>query len=217
MIPVLVVVPTWQRPEKLAACLASLQAQTYPNVEVLPVEDTDREFAFGIWNRIARNVGKGAFAYLCDDMEAAPDMIERAVSLLLSKWPNTDGLVGFRQNIQGLKGACDAAVGMIGARFLDRFPGRRPFCPEYSRFHADLELGRYAKKVHRFQMPDSVNLTHHHPKYEPDAMDLTHQIVRDEAAVARDDATLRRRKAKRLLWGTGRKQNLMRRRAAVRA
>jgi GT2 family glycosyltransferase len=198
MIPVHVVVPTYRRRAKLRACLASLMAQTYPVLSVSAVEDHTGQYAIGVWNEWAARVTAGAFVYLCDDVELDPCCIERAVDTLRARWPDTDGVVTFRQrNIR----QAQAAMGLIGARFLDRFDGRRPFCPEYSRFHFDSELGLAAKKLGRFHYERTATLVHHHPEHTDAPEDEAHARVRERAAVEADNVTWRRRRDAGLLWG----------------
>lgn len=198
MIPVHVVIPTFQRREKLTACMASLLRQTHRELSVTFVEDTTSQFAIGIWNEWAPKVTAGAFVYICDDVELDPDCIERAVARMDDEWQGTDGVVGFRQrNIH----QAQAAMGMIGARFLDRFEGRRPFCPAYRRFHFDSELGLAAKKLGRFVHERSATLVHHHPEHTEAEEDEAHRRVRTPFAVVSDDLTWKRRKSANLLWG----------------
>jgi len=204
VIPVHVVIPTWQRPAKLARCLDSLERQTYTDVRIVWIEDHDREFAIGIWNRVAPTITEGAFCYLCDDVEMEPGCLEAACAALVSRWPDTDGVVGLHQvGIQGKEGTAQSAMGLIGAKFLDRFPGRVPFCPEYRRFHFDSELGLYAREVGRFYFAEEARLIHYHPAHYPGEKDATHEVVREAGPVAEDRRVWNERRAKGLLWGQG--------------
>jgi hypothetical protein len=204
LIPVHVVIPTWQRPAKLARCLDSLERQTHPDVRIVWIEDHDREFAIGIWNRVAPTITEGAFCYLCDDVEMEPGCLEAACAALVSRWPDTDGVVGLHQvGIQGKEGTAQSAMGLIGAKFLDRFPGRVPFCPEYRRFHFDSELGLYARTVGRFHFAEEARLIHYHPAHYPGEKDATHEVVREAGPVAEDRRVWNERRAKGLLWGQG--------------
>jgi cellulose synthase/poly-beta-1,6-N-acetylglucosamine synthase-like glycosyltransferase len=196
-----IMIPTWQRPEKLARCLASIEKQTYPNIEVHAVEDTDRLFAFGVWNRFLRSWTGDLFVYLCDDVELAPVCIDVAVTEISVRWPDLDGLCGFHQQIAGKEGFSNSAMGMFGRAFAYRFPNNEAFCPDYSRFHADSELGKFARAVGRFAYRPEAGLIHHHPAHEKSEMDYTHSVVREPGAVARDRETYEIRRDKGLLWG----------------
>jgi hypothetical protein len=197
-----VVIPTYRRPEKLARCLASLERQTHPDVEVLTIEDEGREFAIGIWNRLAPTVTEGAFVYLWDAVALSRGCGAAAAAALELRWPNTDGVIGLHQrNIQGKAGTAQSAMGVIGARFLDRFPGRQPFCPDYARFHFDSELGMAARQLGRFHFCTEASLVHYHPAHYKAEADETHAIVRDPAEMQLDRQVWERRRAARLLWG----------------
>jgi hypothetical protein len=199
-----IVIPTWQRTEKLARCLASIERQTYPNIRVHPIEDTDRLFAFGVWNRFLRDWAPGSdagdlFVYLCDDVELDPGCIAAAVDAMRA---DTDYVVGFHQsNIFGKGGWCRSAMGMVGRAFAERYPDRQVFCPDYSRFHADSELGQYARLAGRFTYCQEASLVHFHPAHCPEAMDETHRAVRTAAEVTRDRETWNERVRRGLLWG----------------
>lgn len=202
MIPVHVVIPTYRRPEKLRRCLDSLEAQTHPAVRITWIEDEAREFAIGIWNRTAPQVTDGAFCYLCDDVELFPDCLEKAARAMEERFPDTDGVVGLHQvNIQGKDGTSQSAMGLIGARFLDRFPGRRPFCPDYSRFHFDSELGQMARHLKRFHFAVDAKLNHYHPAHYRQEIDETHRIVRDRHQVGTDRRVWDLRRSRGLFWG----------------
>jgi hypothetical protein len=203
MIPrVDIVIPTWRRPEKLARCIASIEHQTYPNIGIHAIEDTDRLFAFGVWNRFLRTwKGGDCFVYLCDDVELSPGCISAAISDLAQHWPDGDGMVGFHQSICGKDGWSASAMGLVGREFADRFPDRQLFCPDYTRFHADSELGAYARSQRRFSYCQAANLIHYHPAHVKSEMDETHRVVREPGAVAADKVSYEARKAGRLVWG----------------
>lgn len=202
IIPVTVIVPTWRRAEKLARMLRSVAKQTARPRQIEVVEDEAGEFAIGIWNRLAPEVTSGAFVYVTDDVELDPCCLEAASRTLMEWWPDGDGMIGFNQrNIQGKAGTAQSAMGMVGATFLDRFSGRRPFCPDYSRFHFDTELGLYARSKGRFRFESSASLVHWHPGHYRSELDETHARVRDPDEVALDKAVWDERRKRQLLWG----------------
>lgn len=197
-----IVIPTWKRPEKLARCLESIKRQTYKEIRVHAIEDTDRLFAFGVWNRFLASWDTGGyFVYLCDDTELAPNCIQEAVKVFSRRWPDGDGVVGFHQQIADKGGWCQSAMGMVGRAFAERFPSRQLFCPDYGRFHADSELGATARKLSRFEYGRDASLVHYHPAHCPAEMDATHQAVREIGPVARDKVTQSERRKRGLVWG----------------
>lgn len=204
MLRVDIVIPTWKRPGKLGECLRSIHAQDYKGeIVVHPIEDTDRLFAFGVWNRFLRSWEVGdLFAYLCDDVTLSPGCISAAVSVFERRFPDCDGVVGFHQsNIEGQSGWCRSAMGCVGRAFADRFADRQLFCPDFSRFHADSELGQFARDLDKFEYCREASLVHYHPAHTPGAMDETHGIVREPSKVARDKHAWEIRRERGHLWG----------------
>lgn len=203
MIPVAVVIPTYKRPEKLAACIRSIQAQTATPYHMKAEEDVAGEYAIGIWNRFAPDTPDGfSFVYLCDDVELDPTCLETAWKTLTARFPDGDGVVGFNQrNISGKDGTSRSAMGMIGGKFLDRFPGRRPFCPDYERFHFDSELGLYAQSVGKFVFESKATLVHWHPFHYPERKDEAHERVRESWPVMLDGLVWKERRRRGLVWG----------------
>lgn len=203
-IPVTIVIPTYKRPRKLRRCIASIARQDYPEelIEVQAVEDRDREFTIGIWNRIIPTITEGIAVYLCDDVELDPGCIKAGACALWNLDRDLDAVVGFNQrNIQGKAGTAQSAMGMIGSKFLDRFPDRVPFCPDYARFHYDSELGHMARHLGRFKFEHKASLLHFHPHHHPDEMDETHRVLRDPIEVKEDKRVWDERRSRGLWWG----------------
>ena len=198
-----IVIPTWRRAEKLKRCMASIETQAYTDITTHAIEDTDRLFAFGVWNRFLATWETGdLFVYLCDDTILDPYCIAAAVREMQAKFQDTDGLVGLHQsNIAGKDGWCRSAMGVIGRKFAERFVNRQVFCPDYSRFHADSELGAYARELGKFSYCEAASLVHLHPVHNRAEMDETHVVVRDPPVVLLDKRVWERRRAIACMWG----------------
>lgn len=195
-----VVIPTFNRFEKLANCIASVEAQVtdFP-VRIHAIEDVDHLMAFGVWNKFLKENPGTNVAYICDDTVLRPNCLQAAWNALTKL--NMDGLVGFHQaNIQGKSGTSQSAMGIIGTKFADRYPGRQVFCPLYTRFVADDELGQYARKLGKFIFCTEAQLDHYHPAHYKDLVDETHNLVREPLAVTRDRNLHKKRKAENRLW-----------------
>lgn len=201
-----IIVPTLDRPEKLARCVASIARQRLPEDVVLKtviVHDWQKRQAFAIWNdyMLHHAWGVDIFGYVCDDVEFHDNALHNAIVSMMLKFPDMDGLVGFAQNIQGKDGFSASAMGLIGRRFAQRFNERACFCPDYVSFHADSELGEYARSVNKFYYDASAQLTHYHPSHYHNEQDATHASVRQSTKVEGDKRTYNERRAKGLLWG----------------
>jgi glycosyltransferase involved in cell wall biosynthesis len=193
-----IVIPTLNRKVKLERCLTSIAKQTYKNIQVHVVEDTQRKQAFGIWNEfIAAHKGIQVFCYLCDDTELMPDCIEQAMAVL----PIENGVVGFNQSIREKNGFCQSAMGIISGAFIRLFKGNPVFCPDYRSFHADSELGSFARSRNSFYFCKAAMLIHYHPAHYKDEIDETHKLVRNAEVVRKDRETYDTRKRMGYLWG----------------
>jgi hypothetical protein len=225
-----VVIPTYYRQEKLEKCLTSIQASVgvRDEIRVFVYCDngyrlghgfkeritTDQSFkvivegmagqnkAFGIWNAHYFGWSPDGMFYVCDDVELEPDCLATAITIFKDRFPDTDGVVGLnQQNIPaGQEGFSQSAMGLIGMGFSRRYPGGRCFCPDYSSFHADAELGLFARECGRFVFAGDARLTHHHPAHGGEA-DETHAVVRVPAVVQKDRDVWNNRQAAGYLWG----------------
>lgn len=198
-----IVIPTWNRQAKLDRCLESIERQEYPQekIRVHAIQDTARLFAFGVWNRFLATWDDGdAFLYLCDDTELFPDCVSASVAMLEEFCG--DAVIGLNQsNIPNSEKCAPCAMALCGRKFVDRFPNRQVFCPDYSRFWADVEVGDYMKQTGLGQYCAAAKLVHYHPSFFRNEMDSTHHAVRDQKQVEKDKETYRIRKERGLTWG----------------
>jgi glycosyltransferase involved in cell wall biosynthesis len=157
--------------------------------------------AFGIWNKHLKGLDVDAMFYVCDDIEFKPDCLMTAIKEFATRYPDTDGVVGLNQeNIAKNKdGFSRNAMGIIGKKFAERYPERKCFCPDYTSFHADAELGNFARSLGKFYFAENAEITHYHPAYYKDQLDETHNIVRTMKDVDREIWNVRQKR--NLLWG----------------
>lgn len=121
-----IVIPTYNRPEKLARCLKSIMHQTYEDWNCLivingnddattmmlqDISDLDDRFWFkhrgwnsyviGAWNYYFEHFFKkrerDAVLWLVDDVELKPNCLEEAVKEMEYSYPDLDGVVGIHQ------------------------------------------------------------------------------------------------------------------------
>ena len=173
---VTVVIPTLDRWSLLQKTVESIHSNTYKDVSVLIIVDGNQELLqlakslsaevlFNeerrdwVWsmNRALRYKREGAVIYASDDLEFDPRCIEIAVNRLEEKMPNTDGLIAIKQSVVG----CSTAFGLLGHRFIERFPDRAVFCPDYVHYGSDSELGRFAHSINRLHICDEARVKHH--------------------------------------------------------
>lgn len=213
-----IVIPTYKRKDKLIRLLKSIpdkkeykvfvyfdnqDIETYYEIDKL-LPDIYYKYvcpykfqAFGIWNHhLQNNFYSDIFVYICDDAELFPDTLENVEKHFVEKFPDTDGIVTFKQaNIQGT----DSAMGCVGYKFAQRYPRWQVFNPNYISFFADTDLGDYAKKLGRFYYGEDCLINHYHPGAYKEEVDETHKIIRGQDKVI--DAKINRiRKEKGLLY-----------------
>ena len=151
------------------------------------------------WNNCFKNSNSDILFYLNDDIEVFEDTIHKAVKALIINYPDLDGIVGINQININSKDKVPAAFGAIGKKYLERFPEKQLFCPDYSRFYGDYEIWQYAKEINKFIFCSESRVNHYHPCIDSKYMDSTHSNVRKWLPLDRE--TFRQRKERNLLWG----------------
>ena len=215
-----IVIPTYNRPEKLLMCLESIKKQIKPNYSVYVYFDNNdvavyekfkevpwitcklmekKHQAFGIWNYHLKDINSDAMYYVCDDIEFM-DGCFAEVERIFSTVKDYEALVGLNQvNITSGEGFSKFAMGCIGFGVMSRFPNRQCFCPDFFSFHADSELGQFACKVGMFHYGENAKIHHHHPAVEKKMWDNTHDLVR--LGCVEDRRVYNERRQKNILWG----------------
>jgi len=194
--------------------IESIQANTYKNVHVIVVADGNldifettgtyfenkksenvtiilnkerRDWVFSV-NRVFKEFDSDYYIYAADDLFFPRACIEYAMIKMGERFPDGFGVVGI-----GKKHKC--AFGLFGRKFVEHFPNRQVFCPDYIHYGSDSELlqtinkmGKIAQIAHR---PSSV--AHHHMK------DETQRLA--EGFRVRDQAIFRQRTEMGLSWG----------------
>jgi len=151
------------------------------------------------WNSYLQQCEADAMCYINDDVLFFEDTIEMIFKYFQEAFPDYDGILGLHQdNILDAR-KVDAAFGVIGLKYADRFPKRQVFCPDYNRFFGDWELWRYAKSIGKFAFDRQVRVTHLHPCTDATLEDDTHKLVRKWLSI--DKHIFKQRQSKNLLWG----------------
>lgn len=203
-----VIIPTFSRPKLLYDTVQSLLASTHKDLSIFVVVDGNpnlldvvtrwkvavlfnkarRDWIFSM-NRALRYTHGDAVIYASDDLVFDQHCIELAAARLVCKAPTLDGLVAITQSVKG----CSTAFGLMGRTFIDRFPGRQVFCPDYIHYGSDFELGRYARSISRLFLCEEAKVLHHRPH------DKTWSLAKP--IETHDLPVQKQRMAKGLLWG----------------
>jgi len=197
---VLIVIPTRNRWDKLVRCLDSIPAHDW--IKVCVVCDADGitherlmlEFGYSTIqrpNRFSALIQQHSGSVHCrnwatqhlvldsalmatDDVEFHMNSIEMARWWMNEKFPDGDGVIGFTQepNKFHKTGVC-----LVGAKFLDRYPNRWLYNPDYFHFACPEILWLAEKYDKFFQSPDS-EVHHKVPRKDDGDIDQTHWDAR---------------------------------------
>jgi len=203
-----VLIPTYDRLELLKKCIKSIMDGDYKDVSIFIVVDGNRKMIDKLknepvevlfnpermdyiisMNRLMKHTKGDAVLYGSDELTFSPDCISNAVKAMKEHFPDTDGLIALKQvNKEG-----GAAFGLLGRKFIDRFPDSAVFCPEFIHYAGDTELKRFARSIDRFYQCREAIVDH------PRLNDNTFRLARK--VKIRDKQIYKRRKNKKLLWG----------------
>jgi len=206
-----VLIPTWNRIEKLRNAVDSIAASSYKDISIFIIVDGNKK-AFEIvsfWPdrniRIffneknvdwVRSMNKGLYhvtdaaIYGGDDITFDEDCIERAVVLLKQK--GGDALIGLRQKKMG----SPTSFGLIGHKFITHFPDNQVFCPDYIHYGGDSELARYVRSTGKLFLSSTIGITHHRGP-----ADETYKLTIAKKTGTRDNFYFKKRRAMDLTWG----------------
>jgi len=215
-------IPTRGRPEKLEKCLESISCSSYLalyiycyDLEVdldlknervmnalkhkgngvntfIPREDKNI-LTIESHNRVCKI--KGHFLGLSDDIVFHLGAIDAAVRMLEEEL-DSDGIVDF--TVANMD-APDGCFMLLGDKFIEKFPDRTPYCPEYKFMFASAELRDFAKSIGRFRKCPDAKLDHFHPSItgKPDE---THNRIRSKGIISDDQRRYSERKKAGKLW-----------------
>lgn len=203
-----VIIPTVHRPKLLRETINSLALSTHADLTVFVVVDGNEELlemvarwkVVVIYNRERRDwifsmnralqfAHGDAVIYASDDLVFEPECVEIAARRLHEREPELDGLLAITQSVKG----CSTAFGMMGRMFIERFPNRQVFCPDYVHYASDFELGRYARSINKLYLCPEAKVLHHRLR------DLTWNLAKP--IEVRDITIQRKRAEQHLLWG----------------
>jgi GT2 family glycosyltransferase len=217
-------IPTYDRYERLRETLASLSYQTHGLWKAIvymngsPPELLHKMTNLTLWdpriyfysederigwvkaqNNIAQ-MYKGFFFYGADDIVLEPDCLFQAMCAMRDQFPDGDGLIGVNQiNFETAGLPCwPGAFGLVGEKFLDRFPSRNLFCEDYMDHYSDVELVQYAESIGKFYYCKKAHVHHFHPMVTK-TMDATAKIISKTHKAMRSRYVMRQ--AYGYLWG----------------
>ena len=195
------VIPTFQRQQKLINCLKSIESakhnialQVYiyfsnyeelnnfshrfrrPWIKFHMVTDYKTTT---FWNAHLLRMTADALIYLNDDILLFDDTLDTIENQFKIIFPDFDGVMGLNQTNINSSTKVLTAYGVIGLKYADRFPNRKVWCPDYHRFYGDKELGEFAESINKFKYCEEAKIIHLHPSIDYKQLDMTHIKVRE--------------------------------------
>jgi len=205
-----VIISTYDRLEQLKKCIKTILQSEHKDVSILVMVDGNKgmldavkalpvttffnpqrkEYVISM-NILLKHSKIGAVLYGSDDLVFPPKCISNAMAALKKHFPDVDGLVGIRQ--QNRPHGSKSAFGLVGRKFVNRFPNNQMFCPDYVHYGSDTELADFARSINRFIFCKEAMVLH------LDLRDKTDKLAR--TMFEKDGVTRRTRASKGLLWG----------------
>lgn len=225
-----IVIPTYQRINKLKRCIESILKQDYQDFLIFVMADNNDEetydwvvntyvdeprilavpieqhlYVMGCWNYFTKHLFEhveDCMVWLVDDVELMPNCLRHLNNCCKEIFPENDGMVGITQIYPMHTEVHWKENGQcaIGKNFILKFPERQVCCPDYTHFYQDEEVLEYAKSINKFILCREATLIHHHPAFYSNEMDETHKIPRGETQDIDRQIYLERRR-RDLVWG----------------
>lgn len=167
-------------------------------------------FVIRCWNMICHDhmmpqLEYDGFMGLVDDVELTPSALVNAVATLSKYYPDTDGVIGLKQECPGHPNYTFKWFGqtLMGRKWIDRYKSvdHQICCPQYRHFFQDEEMYEYASSLDKFIKCENALLYHYHPAFAKNECDATHFIVRSNGKFNLDVEINRLRKLKGYVWG----------------
>ena len=112
-------------------------------------------------NRIFAETDYDYYLYASDDLIFQTNTITKAMADMKRLFPDGDGVIGLTQQLGKF---CPAAFGLVGRKWVNRFPKRQMMYPKYIHFCSDSELWRYSRKIKRFHLSKAT--VHHNRPFD---------------------------------------------------
>lgn len=209
-----VIIPTYNRLDKLRETVNSIVSGGYSDVYVYIIVDGNRklfnklsvefvnkkrimmtfnnkrmDWVFSM-NRGLQEMGDAeAVIYAADDIKFPFNSISIVMKELRNRFPDTDGIIYLNQSPKG----GSSAFGLMGKKFIERFPNKMVFCPDYIHYYSDTESGDFARSIKKYYFCKDVILQHER------AHDETWKLARP--ILDRDLKVRKNRKRRNILWG----------------
>lgn len=213
-----IIIPTYKRFESLKKTMQSIKNSDYKETFTTIVADgfddrnnhfkdsktnilynSERKGWIFSMNRVLGLIDGDLYFYGADDIQFFPDCISKLVKAMGEIFPTGDGFVSARQHVILSRNRikhkkCGGAFGLMGRRFIDRFPDRVVFCPDFFHGSSDKELKDFAVRAGAYHLCLDAIVLH-----SRETKDETRRLRKE--AQPQDHEIRRIRMSKELFWG----------------
>lgn len=213
-----IIIPTYKRFESLKKTMQSIKNSDYKETFTTIVADgfddrnghfkdsqtnilynSERKGWIFSMNRVLKLIDEDLYFYGADDIQFFPDCISKLVKAMKEIFPTGDGLVSARQHLILSRNRIKhkksgGAFGLMGRKFVDRFPDRAVFCPDYFHGGSDRELRNFAVRAGAYHLCQDAIVLH-----SREEKDETRRLRKE--AQPQDHETHRMRMDRGLFWG----------------
>ncbi len=180
MMHINIMIATYDRWELLRNTLRSLTRQTYKDFSVHIIVDgnqsgipewlmkadveilttCDRSDVVAAWGIYTFLCETGLLLHGSDDLVFHPECLSAAVYGMKQRFPRGMGVIGINQLQNGSPRGRHYAFTLMNRAYIDHFPDRVVFCPDYIHYRSDMEHGLFAQSIGCFRFCPNAKLDH---------------------------------------------------------
>ena len=139
-------------------------------------------------NRVLSEFDSDYYVYASDDLIFPTNCLKTAIETMEHRFPDGDGIVDIGRKERG-------TFGLMGNKFVDRFPGREAFCPDYVHYSSDAEICQAAKKLGKYTYPKDRETQVQHFRMNDETRILARSVRTSDHSIRKQ------REQKGYLWG----------------
>jgi len=146
-----------------------------------------KDWVFSV-NRVLKEFDSDYYIYASDDLNFRSGCIKYAMAKMQECFPDGFGVISIGKKNR-------AAFGLFGRKWVDHFPDRQVFCPDYIHYASDSELMRCCGMLGKYGFPPERDSMVLHTRLKDETWRLARQVR------TRDHAIRIEREQKGYLWG----------------
>jgi len=167
------------------------KARDKGNVDLIVTKD--RKDVVSAYGRYTRTCKEGWLMNASDDLIYHPKCLSESVYEMTRRFPKSMGVIGINQLQNGVSRGRHYAFCLMNRKYIDHFPSRIIFCPDYIHYCSDMENGILAQTLRCFFYCQSAIVDHIRVNDNTTQLGLS--------VYKQDREIYRIRQNKGLLWG----------------